>query len=131
LTSTGEYKNFKTNIGHIIVQTDDGGAKKVICNLDKPLEKGAEISWVLTYDLINSFNESEEEVGVPFLTQGKIGSIHLIFSKEKLPFSIKGIISKNGIEKKVIEFEFNSDSPEIFWRIKVKFGLLCVIRWKW
>ena len=131
LTSTGEYKNFKTNIGNIIIQTDDCGAKKVICNLNEPLRKGTEISWILTYDLINSFNEIEEEVGVPCLTPGESGSIHLIFNKERIPISIKGIISKNGKENIVKEFEFNHDSPEIFWRIKVKFGLLYVIRWKW
>ena len=131
LTSTGEYKNFKSNIGRITIQTDDGGAKKIICDLDKPLEKGKEISWVLTYDLINSFNENEEEVGVPCLTQGKIGAIHLIFSQHRLPLTLKGVLSKNGVDKKVTEFEFNKESPEIFWPFKIKFGLLYVIRWKW
>ncbi|WP_461630873.1 hypothetical protein [Labilibaculum euxinus] len=131
LTSTGDYKNFKTNIGRITVQTDDGGAKKIICDLDKPLRKGKEISWVLTYGLINSFNEGEEEVGVPCLTQGKMGSIHLIFSKQRIPISIKGVSSKNGVDKKNTGFEFNKDSPEIFWQFKIKFGLIHVIRWRW
>ena len=131
LTATGEYKDFKSNIGRITAQADDAGATKIYCDLDEPLKKGSEVSWVLTYDLIKSFEENKEEVGVPCLNQGKVGSIHLIFDKKRIPSSLRAIVSKNGIDKKQTVFEVDRDCPEIYWRFKVKFGLVFAMRWDW
>ena len=131
LTSTGDYKNFQSNIGRITVCPGDGGALQVICDLNKPLNKGTDISWVLSYDLVNSFNNKNEEVGVPCLTKARFGSIHLIFSEQKLPRNIRCVITKNGEDKKTSYIDVNDEKPELFWYFKVKFGFVFAIRWDW
>lgn len=131
LSSTGKYEDFKSNIGGIATQTNAGGSIKVICNVDVPFKKGTEVTWVLTYTLKNSFDENEEEVGVPTIDKSKIGSFFLEFDPKRMPYEIRKIVSKNKRTLYKEQIKMNSECPQCFWRFTSKFGRIYSIKWKW
>ena len=103
----------------------------MICNFNEPLKKGTEITWVLTFTLKDSFNENEEEVGVPTVHKGKIGSIFLEFNPNRMPYDIKKVISKNKSILLDEPIKLNNNCPQCFWRFRSKFGRIYSIKWKW
>ncbi|MBT4482480.1 MAG: hypothetical protein HOC71_02240 [Candidatus Latescibacteria bacterium] len=132
LTSTGRYENFKSNIpGRLSVLKDDGGALKVRCDLEKSLRIGKEINWILSYDLVDSFDSETEEVCIPCLSKCRTGALHVVFSPEDPPIELIKVVSKNGIDMTSENVKFNHELPEVYWRFPIKFGLIYTFRWQW
>jgi hypothetical protein len=109
----------------------DGEAVKVQCDLEQPLPVGKEINWVLSYDLVDSFDSEREEVCMSCFSEGRIGALHVLFSPEDPPNEFSKAISKNGINQESEDIRLNHEAPEVYWRFPVKFGLEYAFRWKW
>ena len=62
--ASGYYENYTSNIGRITVENKDGGQINVICDLEEPLKVGEIVEWILAFDIVDSFNDTRENVSI-------------------------------------------------------------------
>ena len=132
LTSTGEQTAFRSNLpGRLNITKDEGGALRVVCDLENALPSPSTIAWILAYDLLRSFVDAKEEVGFTCLGECRQGALRVTFSPKQPPIEVWKVISRNAVPGPPEYVRLSNDLPEIYWRFPIKQGLVYSINWRW
>jgi hypothetical protein len=130
ISSTGNIINFKTNIGKITEEIDEGGTHTIVTNLSAPLKVGKMVEHKLSYIGIKCFEDNDLSITYDCIHQCQEAGIIVRFNKKRPPVEVKAYLIKETTIDCTDEFLTKDQFEYSFIIKKPKIGSRLLLQWK-
>lgn len=131
LTSTGEYRNFRSNEGRVSLEESTGGGINLRVDFDRPLPMGKDFTWILSYEAHGAFTMTVESVSYTARQGSPSAELVVEFLPTRVPIRIWKTRFMNDSEANLGDLAIeNTNVPIVSWVFKPLAGGEYSLHWR-